>query len=92
MSTPSLHDLLRQYWPLIQAELRRIGVSEEDERWIHAGSGAPQNLPPDQVLVRQLEALRLLPPGLGVEGYCAYLGFDYATVKAAIFDVDPNAT
>ena len=78
MWTPRERELLEQYEPLIRAELRRIGVSESDERWIHAGS--------DQSLTAaglgaELVALRALPTGLGVEAYCSYLGIDYDPAK-----------
>jgi len=91
MLTAQEQAVLDRYVPLIQAELRRIGVTEEDERWIHAGSGGSWDLPLEQMLTRELAALRTLPTGLGVVGYCAYLGFDYATAKAGIFGVDPGA-
>ena len=61
MTTPGEQAALERYMALIQAELRRIGVSEEDERWIHAGSGGPWDLPLDQLFERELAALRQLP-------------------------------
>ena len=41
MWSPDELALLHRYQPLLEAELRRIGVSEADERWMHAGSDRP---------------------------------------------------
>ena len=38
MFTPDELALLKRYVPLIDVELRRIGVSQADQDWIHAGS------------------------------------------------------
>ena len=89
--TPREQALFERFHPLIQAELRRIGVSEEDEQWIHAGSGGRWDLPLEQMLERELTALRRLPTALGVVGYCAHLGFDYATARARVFGSDPDS-
>jgi hypothetical protein len=71
-------ELLERYMPLISAELRRIGVSAEDERWIHAGTN--------------LAAGRALPTNMGVRAYCNWLGFDYddAKRKLAAHSTPPN--
>lgn len=78
MWTPRERELLARYEPLIAAELRRIGVSAADERWIHAGTA---RWPTAELLEAELAGLRALPTGMGVEAYCSYLGFDYHTAK-----------
>lgn len=88
MFTPDELALLKRYSPLIDAELRRIGVSEADQEWIHAGS---DRRPTENMFATHLDMLRGLPTGLGVVAYCAHLGFDYETTKRDIFDVDPGA-
>ena len=64
--------------PMVAAELRRIGVSEEDQLWIHAGS---DKRPTATLYQEWLGQLRALPSNLGVESYCAWLGFDYESMK-----------
>ena len=78
MFTPDELALLDYYIPLIDAELRRIGVSEEDQRWIHAGS---DRRPTSELLEHELLALRALPTGWGVQAYCRWLGFDYESAR-----------
>jgi hypothetical protein len=86
MFTPDELALLKRYFPLIDAELRRIGVSEADQDWIHAGA---DQRPTEKGLVAHLETLRGLPTGFGVVAYCAHLGLDYETTKRDIFGSDP---
>ena len=88
MFTPDELALLKRYSPFIDAELRRIGVSETDEEWIHAGS---DQRPTENGFVAHLDMLRGLPTGFGVVAYCAHLGFDYETAKREVFGFDPGA-
>jgi hypothetical protein len=81
MFTPEERALLERFYPLIEAELRRIGVGADDERWIHAGS---DQSPTEAMLSDYLAMLRSIPTGAGVVAYCARLGFDYETAKRAI--------
>jgi hypothetical protein len=83
MSSPTEEEkaLLAELYPLIQAELRRIGVSEADELWIHAGGAGA--ITKDRIDAN-LKALRALPTGMGVVGYCRHLGFDYHETKRAL--------
>lgn len=78
MWSPEELALLEEFLPLIDAELRRIGVNEQDQGWIHAGS---DQLPTRELLDNELHSLRALPTGLGVRGYCTWLGFDYDARK-----------
>lgn len=80
--------LLKRYVPLVDAELRRIGVSEADQDWIHAGSDRP---PTEDMFAAHLAMLRVLPTGFGVVAYCARLGFDYEATKREVFGFDPGA-
>jgi hypothetical protein len=80
--------LLKRYVPLIDAELRRIGVSEADQQWIHAGA---DQRPTENMFAAHLDMLRGLPTEFGVVAYCAHLGFDYETTKRDVFDFDPGA-
>ena len=89
MSGEKERALFERYEPLIQAELRRIGVSEADEQWIHAGSGGHLELNAD-MFEAHLTDLRALPTSLGVVGYCAYLGFDYENTKRELVERIPG--
>ena len=88
MITPDELALLERYVPQLDAELRRIGVSEADQNWIHAGTDRPVT---EEMFTAPLDMLRALPTGFGVVGYCAPVGFDYETAKRAIFGFDPGA-
>jgi hypothetical protein len=88
MITPTELALLERYVPLIDAELRRIGVSEADQDWIHAGSDRPVT---EEMFTAHLDMLRAIPTGFGVVAYCARLGFDYETTKRDILGSDPDA-
>ena len=88
MFTPDELTLLKRYVPLIDAELRRIGVSQADQDWIHARS---DRRPTETMLATHLDMLRRLPTGLGAVGYCAHLGFDYEATKRDVFGFDPGA-
>jgi hypothetical protein len=87
MFTPDELTLLERYLPLIDAELRRIGVSEADQEWIHAGS---DRRPTEDMFAAQLDMLRALPTGFGVVAYCAHLGFDYETSRRDVFGRNPG--
>ena len=78
MFTPEELALLERYFPLIEAELRRVGVSEEDQGWIHAGS---DQRPTEDLLEGELRRLQSLPTAWGVRAYCQWLGFDYDQAK-----------
>ena len=71
--------LIREFEPLCEAELTRIGISEEDQRWIHAGIGG--SAPSRDQYQAWLDRLRALPTDMGPEAYCAWLGFDYQQRK-----------
>jgi hypothetical protein len=88
MITPNELALLERYVPLIDTELRRVGVSEADQDWIHAGSDRPLT---EDMFIAHLDELRALPTGFGVVAYCALLGFDYATAKRNLFGSEPGA-
>ena len=88
MITPNDLVLLERYVPLIDAELRRVGVSEADQEWIHAGSDGPLT---EEMFLAHLDELRALPTGFGVVAYCAHLGFDYETAKRHACGPDPGA-
>ena len=88
MLTPDEQALLERYAPLIDAQLRRIGVSEADQEWIHAGS---DQRPTEEIFAAYLDMLRALPTGLGVVAYCAQLGFDYETTKRELRSLDTGA-
>jgi len=79
--------LLKRYGPLIDAELRRIGVSEAEQQWIHAGS---DRRPTEDMFAAHLAMLQMLPSGFGVVAYCTFLGFDYESTKRNVFGFDPG--
>lgn len=82
LRTSRERELLEAFIPEWEAELRRIGVSEADARWIHAGS---DRAPTEELLAANLAALRALPTGMGVVAYCAWLGFDHDEAKRELF-------
>ena len=88
MVTPNELALLERYVPQIDAELRRVGVSEADQDWIHAGTDRPLT---EEMFTAHLDMLRALPTGFGVVAYCARLGFDYETAKRDACGPDPGA-
>jgi hypothetical protein len=69
--------LVRHYWPLLQSEWKRIGISEDDQSWIFAGGGTID----EQGLEAALASFRSLPTGMGAEAYCERFGIDYANGK-----------
>ena len=81
--------MIIHYELLVAAELRRIGVSEENQLWIHAGS---DKRPTAALYQAWIDDLRKLPTSYGVEAYCAWLGFDYHSRKRELLghmsDVD----
>ena len=75
--------LLRRYWHLWDAELDRLGLSREDQAWIHAGTDLRLT---EELAEAWLAELRSLPTAMGPVAYCAHLGFDYAQAKRSAFD------
>ena len=85
MFTAEEQALLERYVPLLEAEWRRIGISDDDARWIFGGSS---HRPTEQLLSAELADLRTLPTGYGVEAFCARLGFDYHATRRKL--LGPN--
>jgi hypothetical protein len=68
--------LIAHYLPLVNAELRRIGFTEDDLR--HLGSGGNFTR---AGLETHLAALRAIPSGIGANAYYSQYGMDFATLK-----------
>jgi hypothetical protein len=81
MLTPDELALLAEFEPLFVAEWDRLGISRDDQRWIHAGF---DECPPRERLAVGLARLRELATGMGPVAYCEHLGFDYAAMKREI--------
>ncbi len=69
--------LVRHYWPLIQSEWKRIGISDDDQGWIFGGGGMID----EQSLEAALANFRSLPTSMGAKAYCEKFGIDYANGK-----------
>jgi hypothetical protein len=69
-------ELIARYLPLIDAELRRIGFTADDFRYL--GSGG--QLTPER-FEATLAELRQIPSGIGAIAYYARYGVDLATIK-----------
>ena len=68
--------LIAHYLPLVNAELRRIGFTEDDFR--HLGSGGNFTR---AGLETDLAQLRATPSGIGANAYYARYGVDFAALK-----------
>jgi len=82
-------NLLARYAPLLEAEWQRIGISADDARWIFGGS---DQRPTEPLLAAELEDLRALPTGYGVEAFCRHRGFDYHATKREVFGPPSSAS
>lgn len=68
--------LLAEYLPLVDAELVRIGFTEDDFRYF--GSGGERSR---EELEAYLAGLRLIPAGIGANAYFARYGIDFAALQ-----------
>ena len=68
--------LIAHYLPLLNAELRRIGFTDDDLR--HLGSGGNFTR---AGMEAHLAELRAIPSGIGANAYYAQYGVDFATLK-----------
>lgn len=71
-------DLLAYYLPLVNAELQRIGFTEDDLRYL--GSGGQGEVTRAD-LEAHLAELREIPSGIGAVAYYARYGVDFAAIK-----------
>lgn len=70
------HELLATYLPLLDAEYRRIGFTDDDLRYL--GSGGEIS---GESLERALSQLRTVASGIGAQAYFAQLGVDLDAIK-----------
>ena len=68
--------LLTHYLPLVHAELRRIGFTEADFRYLGSGGDFTR-----AGLEAHLTELREIPSGIGAIAYYARYGVDFAALK-----------
>jgi hypothetical protein len=73
--------LLARYLPLVNAELQRIGFTEDDFRYFGSGGEfTPAGLE------AHLAELREIPSGIGAIAYYARYGVDFAAIKRDVDD------
>ena len=78
-------DLLKNYWPLLEAEFARIGLRNGDPLTVgFAGPPTPERL--DALLTE----LRSVPSGVGQAGFLAHRGIDAAEVMRSLKLPPPN--
>ena len=80
------HALLNEYWPLIIAELTRIGFTDEDVRWVSGWSGTTSH----EALEGYLTELRGVPSGIGTDAFFARQGIDYPAVRRELSELPPH--
>ena len=76
--------LIAHYLPLVDAELQRIGFTEDD--FLYLGSGGKFTR---AALEAHLAELREIPSGIGATAYYARVGVDFAAIKR---EVDERAS
>ena len=70
--------LIAQYLPLVNAELQRIGFTEDDLGYLASGGEFTR-----AGLEAHLVELREIPSGIGAVAYYARQGVDFAAIKRA---------
>jgi hypothetical protein len=68
--------LIAHYLPLVNAELQRIGFSEDDFRYLASGGELTR-----AGLEAHLAELREIASGIGANAYYARYGLDFAAMK-----------
>lgn len=68
--------LITQYLPLVNAELQRIGFTDDDFRYLGSGGEFTR-----ASLEAHLAELRKIPSGIGAIAYYARSGVDFAAIK-----------
>ena len=68
--------LIAEYLPLVEAELQRIGFTEDDLRYLGSGGEFTRS-----GLEAHLVELRAIPTGIGAVAYYARQGVDFAAIK-----------
>jgi outer membrane protease len=76
--------LIMHYLPLVNAELQRIGFTEDDFSYLGSGGEFTRT-----GLEAHLAELRDIPSGIGAIAYYARYGVDFAAIKR---QVDERAT
>ena len=71
--------LFDEFQPRILAELRRIGFTEEDLRFL--GFGLDPSVASEAAYRAVLADLQTVPTGLGADAFCVQSGIDLAEVK-----------
>jgi hypothetical protein len=72
--------LVARYLPLVNAEIQRIGFTDDDFGYL--GSGGEAFTRAD--LEAYLNALRQIPSGIGAIAYYARQGVDFAAIKREV--------
>lgn len=67
---------ISHYLPVVNAELQRIGFTEDDLRYLGSGGELTRD-----GLEAQLAELRQIPSNIGANAYFAHYGIDFAAVK-----------
>ena len=78
--------LIAEYLTLVNAELLRIGFTEDDLRYLGSGGELTR-----AALETQLADLRRIPSGIGAQAYFLRYGVDFAAVKQDSSSMSPDA-
>lgn len=78
--------LITEYLLLVNAELQRIGFTEDDFRYLGSGGELTRD-----ALETQLAVLRKIPSGIGAQAYFARFGVDLAAVTRDSSRPPPDA-
>jgi hypothetical protein len=72
-------ELIEHYLPLIDAELRRIGFTDDDFRYLGFGGALTR-----ERMDAHLAELRQIPTRIGAIAYYARYGVDFAALKREV--------
>ena len=78
--------LVAHYLPLVNAELLRIGFTEDDFRYLGSGGELTR-----ERFEAHLVELRSIPSGIGANAFFARLGVDFAAIKRDSTDPPPHS-
>ena len=73
--------LIAHYLPLVNAELQRIGFTEDDFGYLGSGGEVTR-----VAMEAHLAELREIPSGIGAIAYYARIGVDFAAIKREVDD------
>jgi len=85
MTTSEEKDLILAYWPMLNVEFERIGLTDQDP--VSLGMNRPFT---KEIFEAMLVDLRAVPSGVGLAGYLARQGIDLDDVMRELSEPPPN--